>query len=482
MKLAEKIPLLTLFLISYSISFSQSLITPDKEKEQIKEEKSRLSLEFARIATGNSFSTIGNYASIGTTGSNTLSASMFFLKQNGDIINIKASGGATQGIVSIFDEGELNSNVSIGASYNLLFRKGSNAIAFNSTAEDIIKLEMESTYRNYQKKMIALLKEDPIETIKKDEAELDILKNQLTKDLNASKIEIATLKAKLASDSEINKAIQKHEIINDKLKEAENLIDSLRKKKDDFDEKSIYGTLNAYTYEMDSKIKELSKKIKDMKPDVVSFSWFSFGYTAKNDEFKLFDETLSLGEQLYSGNYTTQSFQVSFNHLSNARAVIRKDDTIISFKNKKKEYVSIGAKFDYTNNLNSLKQVEIRDTEIIDEENGRTKVIKQNAFTGDYEEDLNNLTAFVDYYYFLASDESIALHFNPVMLFRENAKPNSSFQFGVLIPFKDKDKQTTALNIEVFYKVKDIFNTSDNNNALLNRNTIGIQASFPFNF
>jgi len=474
---------LLLLIVSFAIIsvHSQDLQSVDISLVDLKKKKSRLSREFANIATENTFSAPGNYAAI-STADNTLSASLFFLVDNDDVINIKVSSGATQGLATIFDEGELNSNVSIEGSYNFMLRKANNAIAINSTAEDAIRLAIENENRKFQKKMLALLKDDYLNGIEKDiestkEANAVLMVKKVQADEN-----VLILKQQLTDKEEIEEAINQREAIVGQIEELDSLISQLSSRKLKVDRIKYNELVNVYVLEKDAKEAELKDKISKLRPDAVSFSWISMTYKVTNNRFTLFDETLPLNQQLDDTDYTTHSLFVHYSHMSNAKAVKRKGGKIIEFNDKKREYISLGLKLDYTNNLNALEQVEIIDTQIIDDTMGRTKVEKQNAFVGDYEEDLSNLSTFVDYYNFIATDEAFAIHLNPVLLIREKFKPVTSFHFGILLPFKDKSKQTTTLNLEVFYRIKDLFNTTENENALLNRNIIGIQASFPIKF
>ncbi|PIA81082.1 hypothetical protein BFR04_15395 [Gaetbulibacter sp. 4G1] len=442
-------------------------------------EKNRLTREFARIATGNSFLNIGNFASLSTK-DETLSASLFFLTEGGNVINVEASGGATQGITKIFDEGKLNSKVSLGVSYNFMLRKANNAIMINSTAEDAILLAIENENRKYEKKLISVLNDSYVEELKKDIKTATALSKTLAKKSKDAAKKIRALRKSNAPNNSIQKVSDNKNAFDLKLQETNHLITTLQAKIQSVEVKKYNELVNALEHERETKVKELKDKLVNLKPDAISFSWISFGYKATNNSFSLFDESLELDKQILKDDYTSQSFFLSYSHQSNVRAVTR-NGGIVSFKDKKREFISVGAKFDYTHNLNSLKQVEVVDTSIIDAENGRTKVVKQNAFSGEYEKDLSNLTAFFDYYNFIASKDILAIHMNPTMTFRENHKPVANFQFGLLLPFKDKDKQTTRVNLEIFYQVKDIFNTSDSTNALLNRNVIGLQTTFPFN-
>ncbi|MFC4688324.1 hypothetical protein ACFO4P_15370 [Epilithonimonas pallida] len=77
----------------------------------IKEFRQILNLQFSKIITGSNFSTFGNYASIKTT-EETLGFSASILRKNGNILTLKASGGASEGISGFFDNSKLNTNIS----------------------------------------------------------------------------------------------------------------------------------------------------------------------------------------------------------------------------------------------------------------------------------------------------------------------------------------------------------------------------------
>ena len=89
---------------------------------QSAKDKVEYSKALSYFATGNSFNSVGNYASL-STANNTLTASLFFLDDNRGMYTVDVKAGATQGFFTLFDEGKLNSNVSIGVSYRFLFGK-----------------------------------------------------------------------------------------------------------------------------------------------------------------------------------------------------------------------------------------------------------------------------------------------------------------------------------------------------------------------
>ncbi|MFD2565788.1 hypothetical protein [Pseudotenacibaculum haliotis] len=459
-------------------SMNAQEITPTKE------DKAKLAREFARVATGNTFSSIGNFAAI-STDNKTLSASAFFITDDFNVINIEISGGAINGIAAVFQEGRLNSKVSFGASYNVMLRKlnrKNNVIFINDTEELNLKLAIEEEKRKLQKKRFAFFNQTSKAAYNKEKNKLDAELLKIKNDTIQDKAAIAILVSNSEPKYKIKPLQKKIKAAQEKAKRISSLLEEMKRSQDYFDKLKYDELATAYRLESSKKVKDLEEKIKDLRPYASSFSWLSFGYKATNDSFSLFDESLPLSEQLSKQSYTSQTIFFNFNHQNNAR-IVRENGIIKKvLKYRGREYFSIGGKLEVTHNLSSLDQVEIVDTTIIDVNTGREKTTKQNAFSGAYLNDLTNGLIYADYFKFFSTKEDMAVHLNPTVLMRENFKPVSSFQIGILFPFKDKDKQKNTVNLEIFYRANDIFNTSNSKKSILNRNTIGLQAIFPFNF
>lgn len=435
----------------------------EKSIDSTKRDKSRITREFAKVTTGSEFSGPGNYAGISTT-DQSLQASLFFLTPKSNIISFEVSAGATQGVATLFDEGELNSNVSIGVSYHWLLRNVGNSVAINSALKDSYLNAIDAEERKYEKKMLGLLQNKYVTDIEKDIAAYSNRKDALIQE----KTRVTPLEAS---------------IIDDQIEEIDTLVNRLNRRISDYTQKEYYGLANLYEMEREQAVAKHKKAIEDIKPIAISLSWISTKYNIKNNKFTLFDDDLDLANQLNTIDYTSHSFSASYTHMSNAKVTQRDSDgKITSYDIRNRKYFSIGAMFDYTNNLTSLQQVEIVDSRDIGENTGRTEVIEQNAFKGNYQEDLSSLITYIDYYNFFMKDDTVALHLNPRMMFQENQKPVTTFQVGLVFPFQKKDDTSTIVNLELFYKIKDVFNITESESALLNRNIVGLQAIFPFNF
>ena len=229
-----------------------------------------------------------------------------------------------------------------------------------------------------------------------------------------------------------------------------------------------------YTNKMYLDSIEFDKKIKAIKPESINLTWFSYGLGWKRNEFTLFDTSLAYDDQFISES--PMSYKLNF-ALSQFRWHSYKANSY---------FWSVGLNYSYTHNLSSLKTRKVTDTNVISENPSRTTTKSTDVYIGEFEEGLNEITVFGDYYQFFGvgvnKKDVVAIHINPKVKYADGQKPKSSLQLGVLIPFKKTGDEESIVNLELFYKFQDIFNTADENNNMFNRNIIGLQASFPINF
>lgn len=428
------------------------------------QEKEDLARSLAYVSTGNSFASQGNFAALSTSGQ-TLTASIFLI-DNRDMFTFTASAGAVQGIQAIFDEGELNSNVSIAGEYRRIItdynlgKKSGNEL-------DVLDVQLAALQAAHDKKMLALLKK-----VKKDKGNTKIASDQ-----SALLLEVnGLLRQYTKEELSFNKPVTYEQLRITDLRKIKERIEA-----DTTNTVADYYALmsNVYGIDFEKKKKAIEQKQNQLKSKYINLHYLAVGYKATNSLFVRFLENQELANQLAKTEYVSHNVTLSYNFISN----IKNLDQAGNFEDAKRRFLSIGGVFSRTNNQASLTQVTVTDTQFENLDQGRVVETSQNAFKGNYLEDINQLTAFVDYYTYLDKNkDAFALHLNPTMVFNELLKPVASFQFGVLIPFKNKDKQTAVTNIEIFYKIKDVFNTTENSNSLLNRNIIGLQTSFPFYF
>lgn len=473
----RKLSFFILLLISSNFVCAQNSSALAKETAAKKRLNNLFEKEFSQLITGSTLGVPGKYASI-STDSKSLSASMFFTPKSNRIFSLAVSGGATGGVAEIFDEGKLNSEVSINASYHFVIKTRDEYISLNKIEDRLIEDKMALIEQKFRREAIEI----------RNKKLINAAKAKLSKLNTAIKADSVALNGFNSNLLAARNAVQK--------KTAQDSIASVtfRLELNGFDRKvalkaansttaDIVRTINNKEYEKNKAKTKLEVERNKMRANGINIAWVSFGYGATNKSFKLFNLIENNSFQLSSQDYTTQSLAISINRLKTADIYWKNNDkngTIESITPHGSEYISIGAELKYTDNLSSLTKTEVIDRNIISEDPLRESVTRQNAFTGEYMEDIGQLTAFIDYYNYFDTKNSFALHLNPKYKFIEDLKPVANFKIGLLIPFKKTDNSGSTANLEVFYQIKDVFNTTENENSLLNRNVIGLQASFPF--
>lgn len=453
-------------------------------------DKDLLPKSLSYFSTSNSFTSLGNFAAVSTV-DNTLNASFHFLTENSCIYTVNLKAGATQGIATIFDEGELNSNTSIGFEYRLLFSGKTDVYAgYNIPDILLIDEEIKEIEDNYNLERLKLLERvnyltkviDSTDTNRFQTIGINIIDNKLHPD------KVKTIQK---IDSILDRYVGMSMAEFDKEEKAiREIIPELKELKKTLQKRALAGGKLVYATEdnvliadRNAKKSTAKRKKEALKPRFVRLNFLSFGYKATNSNFVRFIDSLELSKQLVKTNYTSHNLYLSYNFISNIKNVESSNKKINKFDPSTYKFLTLGAEFSYTNNQSSLGQVEVIDTKYQNEEDARVVNKSQKAFLGDYLEDLSSLNLFVDYYSFFEKESNfLAYHINPAMVFRENSKPVATVQFGLLIPFKKKEDNKSKVTVELFYKIKDIFNTTENDNSLLNRNIIGVQTAFPFNF
>lgn len=463
--------LISILLLLSTSSFSQSnsqkvdaLVNNDAITK--KEFSEILSLQFSRLVTGNTFSSFGNFASVRTT-EESLSISASFLNKKGHVLSVEASGGATEGVAGFFNNGDLNSNISGQLTYHILINPFSNnTIKRNSFARDNLRDELKKGEDTYRAETIQ---------IKHQKELLDV-----TDKINKGQIKQKTINDSLKAVSQLfnaNPDSQKLKFKRDSLlyevDKIELDLDLYRREKSKFEAEKYFDIQQEKTEQKyDSLIISNNKKVIEQGIEGIEIYWLSFGYGIRNDGFRLFDSSLEFTNQIQDEEALTHQFNASV-----SRYVWE------SFSSKD-FYWSLGASYRSGHNLTSLQNLTVRDFQEISTNPNRESFSDRSVFSGNFEDNLNEVNIFLDYYKFFKvfDKSSFALHLNPSFLARENNKPTTSFRTGLVLPFKNTSNTSSFLNLEVFYSINDVFNTSNSDESLLGRNIIGLAATFPINF
>lgn len=489
--------LLTVILLSLPcFGFAQQKIK-DSTQLEIEKRENSFSRSLSFLATGNSFSSLGNFAAL-STDEKTIKGSIFLLNRKFNMYTITVEGGASNGIGALFDEGSQGADVSLGIEHRILLDDKKGYVSQGQKALNEIKKEKFKLLDTYNDSLLVLFKR--ANSLNKNKLTTTTRKDEEDKLVVETCFDIAEAKKILPKDyfalEKIKKALKDYSPLVDSAGlEIEKVIEikaELEQRKKILTER-ISGTLQtiisdkkkAYKKNISDKLAVLDKKEMELKTKLLNLKFFSIGAKGINKSFKYFDSSLELDKQVYSRDYTTQEISLTYTSVSNINITERNlEGKVVDFEPRTLRYFSIGTLFQRTDNLDELTKVEIEDTKFSDLTNQRVVVSKQEANIGEYKKDLKSMTFVADYYQFFSpTSNGIALHLNPKYTIKESSKPLTQFQVGLLFPFKKKDEEKTIINVEIFYQLKDVFDTLDKfDNAFFKRNIVGIQTSFPFNF
>src|SRR5690606_29768689 len=169
----------------------------------------------------------------------------------------------------------------------------------------------------------------------------------------------------------------------------------------------------------------------------IDITWISIGLKEKNNSFKLFEPNNIPDTQFKNEEFVSQRLAAS---ISRYRSTSYQGQDV---------YWSTGFFMDYTTNFDLLKKVEIEERTPVSGNNQQDIIKTINAYQGDYEEGIFEFTAFYDYYRFLGQFNSIlGIHINPSLNYSSVIKkPLTNILVGIVVPFGDKDKETSKINV-----------------------------------
>lgn len=499
--------------------------------------KYMLNNEFSKLVTGNSFTGLGQYASISTKDDN-LEASLNMITNCG-VLDFKIKGGSSEGITSFFEDNELNSSVGLEMAYHFKLSKRD---------EDYITIEIDDVRRiqdaerelNEKYKIDSIKLENKkislIESLRKKELErvekYEKLK-QLGKDHEAKENLLLAEKQLLESQigyysdehnlqKELDKLIAKRDAVdsNDPFKADSFHIDSLKlfgkknellaqrtineKKLIDLEEFDIEENQTLIQRQIELLEGEISSMINDL--NFYSQNKNRLKHQLRNDYIdkirenrkKVFEIAASDVQLswLTLGIGGTQNAYGFFDHdkpedkqffyendltwsftlaLSKYQNIHRNNNKI---NDRNVRFKSLGIKGNITNNIGDIGKVEVRSIEELD--TTREVLAKKEAYQGTFDDNLLTAMVFYDSYRFVGNKNNIGLHFRSTFEFG-NIEPKTSVRIGVVVPFKNLEEKGSFLNLELFAGLTDIFGTNDEE-TLFERNIIGVQATVPFNF
>lgn len=431
-----------------SIHFDQKLV------------KRLINKEFANLINPESSNIIGNFASFDTKDAK-LDFAGNVVFNNGSILGIKANGGITDGLFSIFSNTEFNTKFGADVQYNFLFHKKKTIEYFHS---EYLKYKEQQGKINqeYEIKKIELEQESA-----KNELNIEIIKIQ--SEIKKKEKEIIDIGNLIDTITPLNKdslALQKHKLQID-LEKQKSVLKFNQEQLTKIPSNSHSQQETELNNWQSLKLDTIESKIKISG---FKLGWFFIGYGASNNSFKLFDPLSPFDSQVSKHNFLSHSVKLNYNYYNYTPVAYN------SF------FISVGAKYSFEDNFSSLTIVEIAETESYGPNSERKITDKYNAYKGSYKDSLHTISLNADFYYFLFKDNKAAIHIYPEQKIATGIEPITNLGFGFLFTFKNKSENGNIINIEAYANLFDLANNRNSEESLGNRSNYGLRVTFPFNF
>ncbi|MBF4487716.1 hypothetical protein [Flavobacterium sp. CSZ] len=436
----KKGTLIVMLLINLQ-SYSQDCSVAGFEKQVVKK---LVNKEFGNLISGNSKTNIGNYASLDLKDAE-VSFNGNIIFNNGSILGIKAKGALTDGFLPVFENNELNTNFGVDFQYNFLDL--TNKIRYKSDQCIKYNKEIRRIDNEYEIKRIEIYNE--------------VQRNALSIEMEKNAKKLALLESKF----EASKGLQKDSLSIEILKLKQGLVYKQNEINNLPAIETQLGELETWSKN------EKSKASEAINIEGFHLGWFSVGYSISNSEFRLYDQSLPLENQVTKTTYDTHKVNVQYSWYKKVSPAFR------SF------FLAGGLRYALEDNFAVLDKVEISESSVSGASpKTRTKTAKYNAYEGEYKKDINSLAFYGDFYWFLFDGNQVALHLYPEQKLIENLKPATNFGFGILLAFKDKEKTENTVNAELYINFLDMANNVGSENNLIERSSYGIRLTFPINF
>lgn len=410
-----------------------------------------INTSFAKIVTGQSTASIGAYAALDLDAAE-VTLSPNFIWSNGNVMTVKFNGGVTEGVSSIFSDSKLNTNVSAGLQYNLLLGKGRSVIFTNTAYLAVNSAKIKSELDAFDRLYVFYELDKPGFGAKENE----IAAHKARKDILAKRAEVtfavADSDALLSDVQQLTAAMQ-----SDMLGV---LADS---KKAGF---RAFVLANGNTV-----IDQCNEADEKLSAKAYCITWLTFGYGIQNDEFRLFNPALPYEDQVGKEHFVSHKAKMQFS-VYNYNAT---DDSW---------YLSIALTGIKKSNYLDLDKISLSESAVVGTSDPKVRQTekKVTAYQGVYLENIDAMDANFDAYYFFSKFNRSGIHVYENSQFAEFEKPVHNIGIGVVYPFRDSEDETTIVNVEAYYTIRDTFNSSASKNGLAQRNDVGLRFTFPINF
>ncbi|MCL6261479.1 hypothetical protein M3O96_20435 [Aquiflexum sp. TKW24L] len=404
---------------------------------------------------------IGNFSTIDLAlGEVNLAGNVIF--DNGSILGIKASGKSTNGILPIFSNSDFNSKVGINVQYNLFTLRKWQSISYTH-----------QSFLNFRKKIRTINYELENKNL---EINADGEKINLNQEIIKRNEEIKDKKKLIDKIDSLYKVsispTEKEELILKKEKLLLEILILENKNKQTLSEIEKIPSKAAQTSIVGNDATEKKKEaLKELRIEGFSIFWISLGYGISNNSFRIIQPSELFENQIVKTNFLKNEVNIQINYFK-----------LSPFKNNS-IFISGGINYSIDDNFNSLKKTDVEETKNIGPNPGDREIVnKYVAYQGEYISNLNRWSLTSDFFYFLFKDNQAALHIFPKYSFGTSLNPYTNLGLGFLWGIPKKGEATNIVNAELFVDLFDVNNRNNSELKLIDRSTIGLRFTFPFNF
>lgn len=451
--------LLLLFFIApnYNYLFAQTNLNIDKEKETeyitSKDFQKLINRYFINFNTGQEISGPSSFAGLDIQKTDVTFTPTYVNKKK-NIWTLKFNGGITEGISSVFKNNKFNTNINAELKYTIrITPKNKVMYSFYDSDDNAFQKALTTTRVENLEAIIKFL--DDNKTKINDDVFIKGIKDDLTNKIAEAKTKITNSQYS-GFDEELK---TKFNETTDKIKQKLGANSDL--------------SLSVVMFESENNnkyAKKYKEELKKLKLTGMHLKWISIAGNVRNDAFKLLDRSKPFETQVIDENYVGYGGSISYNNY-----YFRTNDN--------SKYFSLAATFENKSNYLLLDDVEVNNTTQIGTDTNISREVteKYTAYEGKYIKYINEFTFNFDYYYFINSIDNLGFHFYEKTTYNEIIKPNYDLGLGLVFSFKSKDKESVVLNAEAYYTLVDIASNNSDINAL-ERNSIGLRFTLPFNF
>lgn len=410
--------------------------------------KKLLTDNFSKILSGQSTSSPGKFASLDIEKTDVTFAPSILLNDR-NIFSMKFKGGVTEGVSSMFNNSKLNTNISVELQYNLMLGKRKETV--NYYVDDYSTLlaaliRKQILVFNQYKSFAAT------HTISNNTMDAEIAKVVALEAKDLTTLSIIEL------DNEYNNM---NACITSFKAQIKANVPTAAKANFSILQLNMNNILNS----------EKSEQLEKFDISAFTLNWITFGYKIRNDDFRILNAEEAYENEIMKTNFVSHEVNAQYSHYHFS-------------ENDNNIYYAVALAYQYRSNyldLNKNTVVESTETDISGDSRRETTNTFV-AYSGDYIAGLSEANIRADLYYFFSKYDFFGVHIFQNSRFVEYIKPAYDLGIGIVIPFKEKGKEKSIINAELYYNIKNIFNTTDTSYAFIERNDIGLRFTFPINF